>query len=71
MVESKHPRGESVRAAIAALPVSKERLADVMGVSTKTVERRLSGERDFRVREILAIARRLNRSVSSLMGEPE
>ncbi|MDF3309803.1 helix-turn-helix transcriptional regulator [Rhodococcus sp. T2V] len=69
---------ESVRATIAALTepdksgvirMSRELLAHVMGVTTKTVERRLAGERDFLLRELTAIADYLGIPIEELMGE--
>ena len=68
MSEQTNQTRESVRAAVAALPMSRELLAHVMGVTTKTVDRRLAGERDFRLCELIAIARYLEAPIESLMG---
>lgn len=48
--------------------VSQVEIAVVLGVSRKTVERRLKGEREFTANEIRLIAHRLNVPVAELLG---
>lgn len=49
--------------------VSQVEIAVVLGVSRKTVERRLKGEREFTANEIGLIAKRLRVPVADLLGD--
>lgn len=59
----------AVRSAIEASGMSQAELAKLLHRSITTVERRLAGKRDFTVNEVILIARRLDRSVSSIIGD--
>lgn len=58
-----------VNEAVRASGVSRVDLAAELGVSRKTIERRLKGERKFTANEIGLIARRLKVPVSELLGD--
>ena len=59
---------ESVRAAIKAENLTQQQVADIIGASKRTVERRLAGERDFNATDIQLLARHLKVSADVLMG---
>lgn len=59
---------ESVRASIGELYMRSTILANVIGVSTRTAERRLAGTRAFTVTDILLTARHAGVAATSLMN---
>lgn len=60
---------ETVRSAVEASGVTQAKLAQAIGVSVTTIERRMTGKRAFTINEILKIARLLDVSPASLIEE--
>jgi transcriptional regulator with XRE-family HTH domain len=61
----------AVRAEIARQRCGRAALADAIGVSRATIDRRLAGDQEFTVTELQAAADFLGVSLTKLLGEPE
>jgi hypothetical protein len=62
--------GSSVRAELARERRSRDWLANAIGMTPRTLDRRLDGEGEWRVSEVVAIADALDMSVADLLGDP-
>ena len=67
--ESPSTLAQAVRAEMTRASVSQDDLAGLLGISQKSVSRRLTGEVEFRFSELEAIARRLGVPMSRFLAD--